>query len=262
MNTHTTPYTLLGVPLHLLTISNILDTIKKGLNAPPKFFHLVSINPETVIIAQSDSELMRIYHSADLALCDGSGVKIAATIHGIPIPERVPGSVLLPRLLDLAGQMSSTVVLIGSQSKLAEKIANCYSRSYPKAKFIGTIGYQNISKPTPSEEKEIESIVRSTRPRFVFVAFGTPYQEKWIDSHKELLDGAICMGVGGAFDYLAGAAKQPPQFISQLGLEWLFRLFFQPWRIKRQITRLPLFIFLVIREKMKSIMLRKNEQQS
>lgn len=255
-------FTLLGVPLHTLSLMNVLDTIKKGLLSKPKFMHIVSINPETITIAQSDSALMRIYNDADLALCDGIGVNFGAKLLGIPLNERIPGSVLLPLLLDLAGQISSTVVLIGSQANLADGIAKCYSRSYPKANFVGTYGYQNISNPTIQEERALESIVRSTRPRLVFVAFGTPYQERWIYEHKDLLKGAICMGVGGAFDYISGATRRPHPIIRRLGLEWAYRLITQPWRAKRQLMRLPLFVYLVLKEKIRSIMLRKNEQKS
>lgn len=254
-----TVYNFLGIPLNPLSTSNVLDIIKRGLLGKPTFTHIVSINPETVVLAQQDADLMHIYQKSDLALCDGSGIIIASHLLQIPITERVPGSILLPQLLDLAGQMSSTVVLIGSQAKIAESIAECYSRSYPKANFFGTYGYQNISKPTQEEERAIEVIVRTRRPRFVFVAFGTPYQEKWIEAHKDLLEGAICMGVGGAFDYLSGALKRPHPLVARFGFEWLFRLLTQPWRIKRQATRLPLFLLLVLKEKIKSIMLRKNE---
>jgi len=262
MSTLQSTHTILGVPLHDISMQNILDTIKKGLSSPPRFFHIVSVNPETLIIAQNDSELMRIYKKADLALCDGIGIQIASQLLGRKLKARIPGSVLLPQLLDLAGQISSTVVLIGSQVKIAENIADCYSRSYPKAKFVGTYGYQNISNPTIQEERTLESIVRSTRPRLVLVAFGTPHQEKWIEAHKELLKDSICMGVGGAFDYLSGAIQSPHPIIRRLGLEWAYRLITQPWRAKRQLTRLPLFVYLVLKEKIRSIMLRKNEQKS
>lgn len=175
-------------------------------------------------------------------------MSIAAKLQGFFIPERVPGSHLLPKLLELAGQMSLTVVLIGSQANLADNIAKCYSRAYPKATYIGIEGYKNKLHPTPEEEEHIESIVRSTRPHFVFVAFGSPYQELWINTHKKMLQESICMGVGGAFDYLSGASRRPSRIISAFGFEWLYRLIQQPWRIKRQLGRLPVFLGMVFKQ--------------
>ncbi len=239
---------LCKIPIDALTFSEVLEKIKLYLTAPRSFVHIVSVNPENVVIAHQNPSFMKIYQNADLALTDGIGIILGAKLLGMQISERVSGSVLLPRLLDLAGAMSLTVALIGSQADLALRLAQCYSRSYPEATFIGSNGYANWEKPTPEEERAIEAIVRSRRPHFVFVAFGSPAQELWIDSHRTLLEGSICMGVGGAFNYLAGASQTPPPFVRALGLEWAYRLITEPWRLKRQLTRLPIFIGLIISE--------------
>jgi N-acetylglucosaminyldiphosphoundecaprenol N-acetyl-beta-D-mannosaminyltransferase len=254
--------TLFQIPLDLLTINDVLEKIKLYLSAPRTFIHIVSINPENVVLTSQNSSFLNVCQSADLALTDGVGVALGARLLGHSIPERVQGSVLLPQLLDLAGQMSSTVVLIGSQANLADKIAKCYSRAYPKAKFIGVEGYKNKLKPTPQEERELESIVRSSRPHFVFVAFGSPFQELWIHTHKSMLQESICMGVGGAFDYLSGASRRPSSIIRSLGLEWLYRLIQEPWRAGRQIARLPLFCILVFKELIGVYNASNNEKKS
>lgn len=255
-------FSLLGIPLDPLTIDDVLDKIKLYISSPSRFVHIVSINPENVVIANQNEQFMHICKNADLALTDGIGVLLAARILGKSVPERVSGSVLLPKLLDLAGAMSSTVVLIGSQANLADSLARCYSRTYPKATFIGTNGYQNSQNPTLEEERDIEAIVRRTRPHFVFLALGSPTQEIWIDTHKKLLEGAICMGVGGAFDYLSGAIQQPQVIIRRMGLEWLYRLTIQPWRIQRQLKRLPIFIGMILKEWLWCIMHRTHEKTS
>ncbi|MCX6732290.1 MAG: WecB/TagA/CpsF family glycosyltransferase [Candidatus Roizmanbacteria bacterium] len=240
--------TLFQLPIDPLSLNDVLEKIKLYLSAPLQFKHIVSINPENVVVAHQNSSFLEVCQHADLALTDGIGIVIAAKLQGLFIPERVSGSYLLPKLLELAGQMSSRVVLIGSQANLADSIAKCYSRAYPKATYIGIEGYQNKLNPTPEEEAHIESIVRDTRPHFVFVAFGSPYQELWINTHKKMLQESICMGVGGAFDYLSGASRRPSNAISSTGFEWLYRLIRQPWRAKRQISRLPIFIGMVLKQ--------------
>ncbi|MFH0773784.1 MAG: WecB/TagA/CpsF family glycosyltransferase [bacterium] len=239
--------TLFQVPIDPLTISDVLEKIKLYLSALPKFIHIVSVNPENIVIAQHNSSFLAVCKNADLALTDGIGVILGAKLLGISLPERVSGSVLLPQLLDLAGAMSLRVVLIGSQANLANIIAKCYARSYPKATFIGMEGYKNVQFPTQEEEQHVEDIVRSTRPHFVFVAFGSPYQELWIDTHKKLLCTSICMGVGGGFDYLSGASQKPPNSVRSFGLEWLYRLIRQPHRMRRQGSRLPIFVGMVFK---------------
>lgn len=260
MMTQEKRFSYLGLPLDPLTHYDVLDKIKKYLSAPPIFRHIVSINPENIVIAQNNARYREVCSTADLALTDGIGVMIGAKMIGKNIPERIPGSKLLPELLDLAGAMSLTVVLIGSQANLALRLAQCYSRSYPKATYIGINGYQDKLKPTQEEEKRIEDIVRTTRPHFIFVAFGSPFQEIWIDTHKTLLKASICMGVGGAFNYLSGLSHRPPSILTRFGLEWLYRLVTEPWRISRQLTRLPYFIVLAFKQWIWCIMHPQNEQ--
>lgn len=251
---------LFQVPIDPLTIKDVLEEINIHLSSPLKFMHIVSVNPENIVIAQHNPSYLAVCKNADLALTDGIGVVLGARLLGISIPERIPGSILLPQLLDLAGEMSLTVVLIGSRTNLADKIAQCYFRSYPKATFIGLAGYKNKQFPTPGEEKHIEDIVRSTRPHFVFVAFGSPYQELWIEAHKILLQESICMGVGGGFDYLSGASKRPPKLIQSFGLEWFYRLIREPSRASRQLRRLPLFAGMVLKLVVYGIMHPHHEQ--
>lgn len=254
--------TLFQVPIDLLTTSDVLEKIKMYLSAPLKFTHIVSINPENIVIAQNNSLFRIVCQNADLALTDGIGVVLGARLLGFSVPERIPGSVLLPLLLDLVGRMSLRAVLIGSQTNLADKIAMCYSRSYPEATFIGLEGYNNKESPTPEEERRIEDIVCNTRPHFVFIAFGSPYQELWIDTHKKLLWTSICMGVGGGFDYLSGASRKPPYVIRSLGLEWVYRLIREPWRVRRQFARLPLFTEMILKQWIWCIMHPQNEKAS
>jgi len=244
-----TRFEFLGVPIDTYSTDEVLEKIKKYINTPSGFFHIVSINPENVVVANHNSQFRSVCNESSLALCDGVGVLFGARILGIPLKGRTQGSVLLPRLLDLAGQLSLSVVLIGSQANLADTIAKCYNQSYPKAKFTGIQGYQNISNPTPEEERAVLSIVNATRPHMIFAAFGSPSQELWFYSHKHLFKDTLCMGVGGGFNYISGASKQPGRYVRQFGLEWLYRLITEPKRIQRQLTRLPLFVRMVIKEK-------------
>ncbi len=79
----------------------------------------------------------------------------------------------------------------------------------------------------------------------LFVAFGHIKQEKWIANNLEKIPVKVMMGVGGAFDYLSGNVLRAPKWVRSLGLEWLFRLVLQPWRIKRQLS-LFMFLWLII----------------
>jgi N-acetylglucosaminyldiphosphoundecaprenol N-acetyl-beta-D-mannosaminyltransferase len=83
----------------------------------------------------------------------------------------------------------------------------------------------------------------------LFVALGAPKQEFWINKNLDKIPVKVAIGVGGAFDYISGKTPRAPTFIRSVGLEWLFRLVVQPWRIKRQLALIE-FIRLVVKEKL------------
>lgn len=234
---------ILEVRLVLRSRQDILEQIKKYIEKPSGFFHIVSINPENLISSQENLEFKKVIEAGQIQLIDGVGVVIAGKILGFEL-ERFTGVDLMQELMKLANTLRLRVVLIGGKQNLAIQLAECYSRSYPKAKFFGLEGIKNIKNPLASEEKNILSIVSQFKPHLLFAAFGSPDQELWLDRHKSHLTGIVCMGVGGAFDYLAGVVPRAPKFLRLIGLEWLFRLTIEPWRWRRQL-RLLKFSWLV-----------------
>lgn len=240
---------ILGISILSETKSNILENILKYTEHPAGFFHVVSLNPENLVVAVGDRVFKRVIETAQIKIVDGIGVVMAGRWLDIQVGERVTGVGLMEELLKRASDRRLRVLMIGGKGKLADELSQCYFTKYPKAKFKGLQGIANIKKPTKEEEDKIFSIVAAYKPHLIFVAFGSPDQELWIDRHKRQLTGSVIMGVGGAFDYLSGKIIRPPVFIQKIGLEWFYRLVRQPWRWRRQL-RLLKFIWLVLKEKL------------
>ncbi len=226
----------------------VLEKIKKYTIYPKDYLHIVSLNPEIIVIASEQKKFEKVVREAQIKLVDGIGVVWAARTLGIKIGERIAGVDVMKDLLTMANDLRLRVLLIGGRPNLALRLAQCYRELYPQANFKGIEGIENIAIPTQSEEKELFSIVSAYKPHFVFVSFGSPEQELWIDRHKDKFSKMVCIGVGGAFDYEAGRVERAPSFLRSIGLEWLFRLLVQPWRWRSQL-RLLQFIWLVIKEK-------------
>jgi len=239
---------LLGISLPRGSKKDILDKIIKYTLLNKQFIHIVSLNPENIVIAQHDKLFKEIVNKAQIKIIDGVGVVIAAQILNINVGTRIPGVDLVQKLIERSSVGRLRVVLIGGKDKLAEYMADCYNRSYPKAKFIGITGIKDIENIKKSEEEEVITIITDTKPHLILVAFGSPYQEKWIWKNRKWFKGIVCMGVGGSFDYLSGRINRPPLFLRELGLEWLYRLVIQPWRWRRQL-RLIKFTWLVLKQK-------------
>ncbi|RLC81125.1 MAG: glycosyltransferase [Chloroflexi bacterium] len=244
MNARSSAY-ILGI-----RVDNI--TYEEALQAFENFIHegsphqVVTINPELVIISIRDPEFREIANSASMVLPDGVGLLWASRVLGCPLRERVTGVDTLERFAALAAQRGYRPFLLGAAPGVAERVAHTLACRYPGFRAAGTYA----GSPLPSEEERIVEMVRQAEPDVLFVAYGSPAQEKWIARNLERLGAPVAMGVGGAFDFIAGVVPRAPQFIRRLGLEWLFRLAIQPWRWRRQLA-LVKFCLLVLQERMR-----------
>ena len=241
---------ILGVRIKDDSKKVILEQIIKYIHQPSGFFHIVSLNPESLVIVQEDKEFKKVIETAQIKIIDGVGIVLAARILGIHIGERVTGVELMEGLMKLAEKMRLRVLFVGGRPNLALRCAQCQQEKYPEAEFFGTIGFSDIKNPTKKEEEDILTIVRHHKPHLIFAAFGSPWQELWLARHSKEFNGIIGMGVGQGLDIIAGIAKRAPIWVQNIGLEWLYRLFTQPWRWRRQV-KLVKFIYEVIKERLR-----------
>lgn len=240
---------LLGVEVGYDSEKDILEKIKKVIENPKEFYHVVSINPENVIISQKTRTFREVIGKAQIKINDGVGIVVASQILGLGTVPRLTGMDLMDKLLNMASERRIRVVFIGGKGNLAEEMSDCYNHAYAEAKSIGVQGIKDIRNYGEEESKKLISIVTDYKPRLLFVAFGSPDQELWLYKNRPSLKGIVCMGVGGGFDFATKRVKRAPKLLRHIGLEWLFRLFLQPWRVQRQLTRLPYFIWLVVKER-------------
>lgn len=176
------------------------------------------------------------------------------------VSEVVPGRWLFEELVQKAAKEEKRVFLLGGRPGVAEKAAIKIKKfkiknlnDISKFKIIGESGpwlnfkgepvdegQKNLPAQAGIEKKVIQEI-NKFKPDFLFVGFGCPKQEKWLDRKLAKLNVGAAMTVGGAFDYLAGEVPEPPARLTEAGLEWLWRLLTQPWRIRRIFTAVVMF---------------------
>ncbi len=241
---------ILGITIAPSSKQESLEKILLYIGKPTGIFHIVSLNPENMVISTENESFKRVVETAQMKIVDGVGIVLAGRWLGVEVGERMTGVGLMEDLLKMASDRRLRVLMIGGKENLADELAKCYKDQFPKAMFKGIQGIKNIQKPEVAEEGKIFSIVTDYKPHFVFVAFGSPMQELWIERHKNEFDNCVVMGVGGAFDYLSGNIVRSPVLIQKIGGEWLYRLIIQPWRWRRQL-RLLKFIGLIFQEKWK-----------
>ncbi len=238
-----------GVIVKPSSYKSILEKTRMYISHRNGFFHIVSLNPEIIVLGAHHKEFRAVLNSADITLADGNGLYIACRLLGIPVDEHMTGVDTMRYLLEYIGKERLSALFIGGKAKVAEKLAECYLEKYPEARFIGIQGVSDIGQLSVQEEEDaITAIVVEHKPHFVFASFGSPQQELWLSSHKHLFSQSICMGVGGSFDFLSGEVRRAPRWIRSIGMEWVYRLVQQPWRWRRQL-RLLEFIKLVFLQK-------------
>lgn len=205
---------------------------------------VVTLNPEMVMAARHDAALRQAILSADLVLPDGIGIVWALRLRGERVPQRVTGVDLLEAFAALAVTHGFRIFLLGAAPGVAEAAARRLVARHPGLLIVGT----HAGSPDDSAAPEILSRIRASDADVVCVAFGVPAQEQWIASHRAQLGAVVALGVGGAFDFIAGRAPRAPRWMRQAGLEWLYRLVRQPWRWRRMLA-LPRFAVAVLRDR-------------
>jgi N-acetylglucosaminyldiphosphoundecaprenol N-acetyl-beta-D-mannosaminyltransferase len=217
-----------------------LDRIEQFVDAGGH--HLVAtVNPEFVMRARSDQDFARVLESADLCLADGSGVVWAARRQGCAMREPVTGVDLIPPLAALCARRGFRIFLLGAAPGVANDLATRLRVEHPGLEVEAHAG-----TPDPSADAATLALIRAHKPQVLLVAYGHPKQELWIDRMHESLGVAVAMGVGGSFDYLTGRIPRAPTWMRRAGLEWLFRLVRQPWRVRRMAV-LPIYALRVLR---------------
>jgi len=238
----------LGIMFRPSSKKDILEKIFIHRGQKSDFIHVVSLNPENMVIAQHDREYRNILSQSDLQIVDGIGTALGSRLLGFSSTDRITGVDLMEEVIKSSAKTGLRILLLGGKPNLAEHLANCYKQKYPHLSIKGKMGFKDILALKKDEEKKVLAIVADYRPQIIFAAFGSPTQEKWFYANRKHLFGSIGIGVGGAFDFLAGETPRAPQALRSFGFEWLYRLIVEPWRFKRQL-RLITFIYLVCKQK-------------
>jgi N-acetylglucosaminyldiphosphoundecaprenol N-acetyl-beta-D-mannosaminyltransferase len=231
---------ILDIAVDDVTMEEAVDRLVRWA-ASGSSHHAVTVNPEFIMAARRDPAFAAVLNGADLAVPDGVGLIWAARWRRTPLRERVAGVDLVQRVAAAAAQQGLRLYLLGAQPGIAEAAASRLTEAHTHLVVAGTYG----GSPSAAEEDAIVARIIAARPHILFVAYGAPQQDLWIARNRARLGVGVAMGVGGAFDFIAGRSQRAPGWIQHLGLEWLFRLYHEPWRWRRMLA-LPRFAWAVI----------------
>lgn len=238
MNTTVQVFPVLGLPVHLSDNypGYLLSRLNQGLGS-----HVVTLNAEMCMQAEKTSRLANIINSADLVIPDGAGIVFYLRLKGKKI-KRFPGIELAESLLSQITTFypSPSVFFFGGAPGVGIAASETWHHKIPEVAIVCQHGYLS-----GDEETQLKETLKQLQPQLIFVGLGVPRQEFWIAENKHLCPHSIWVGVGGSFDIWAGTKERAPAWFCDNNLEWLYRLYQEPWRWRRMLA-LPQFAWKAI----------------
>ncbi|KKU44929.1 MAG: N-acetylmannosaminyltransferase [Microgenomates group bacterium GW2011_GWC2_46_7] len=244
------PVEIFGVPIFGTRKVEVLNKI--GLQRK-EMLHLTTVNSEYVMEARRNNKFKEIL-AHTWTVVDSWGVmwalRLLAVAQGKQV-ERVSGVELVEEILKRASGKGEKVFLLGAQPGIAEKAATEMARRYPGARYAWFEGARTVAVEESEEASMTIAKINGFEPDYLLVAYGSPWQDIWIEENRPYLRTRVAMGVGGVLDEWAGVVSICPKWLDQLGLKWGWRVIHEPWRWKRVLKVLH-FGALVIWKKVSS----------
>lgn len=224
---------LMNTEIDNLTMDETLDVID-SLIKEDNCSYVVTPNVDHIVQLEKDEELKRVYENASLILTDGKPLIWISNWYKTPIKEKISGSDLFPRVCDLAAKKGYTMYLLGAAEGVADKAAKNLMNKYKGLNIVGTYSPPFGFEKDKLELKKIERQIQEVHPDILIVGLGCPKQEKYMYHHCKELDVPISFGLGASIDFEAGNIKRAPRWMSEHGLEWLYRITQDPKRLAKR----------------------------
>jgi len=233
---------ILGVPIDSISLREAILLIQEMLASPVQR-HVMTPNSEMLVEAFHNPAFFSVLQKTALNVPDSAGLLWAARKTGQVLLERVAGVDVVAHVCrELHEDMP--VFFLGGRNGVARCAFLTLREQNSQLHVVGV--YEG--SPRDEDLDEIVRRVNKAKPVILFVAYGSPQQDMWISRNLHRMPSVrIAMGVGGTFDFLAGKAKRAPMWMQRIGLEWLWRVIREPWRIRRICTAVIVFPWLVMR---------------
>jgi N-acetylglucosaminyldiphosphoundecaprenol N-acetyl-beta-D-mannosaminyltransferase len=241
-------FRVLGVNVDAVQIPDVIAQMESWIAEHTGSHFIAVAGMHGVTEAQRDPAFKRILNGADLVVPDGMPLVWLARRRAIPLKRRVYGPELMIDFCHGTTAKGYRHFLYGGDPVVVGNLAAVLRQRYPG--IVIAEAYSPPFRPlTEAEETEITNRLNGSAIDVLWVALGCPRQERWMHVHRDKLRVPVMVGVGAAFDFIAGAKRQAPRWMREIGLEWLFRLLQEPRRLwHRYIVYGSEFVFRVILE--------------
>lgn len=210
--------------------------------------YVVTPNLDHIVLIESDKEFAEIYQKADLVVADGKPLLWISKYLKNPIKEKISGSDLFPRMCDLAAKRGYSIFILGAAEGVADKAARNLVEKNPGLQITGTYSPPIGFEKNKEELEYIQQIITKANPDILAVSLGSPKGEKFIYRHLKCYGVPLGISIGATIDFEAGNVKRAPKWMSNHGLEWLFRIIQDPKRLIKRYWNDLIKIFPIIKK--------------
>jgi len=237
---------ILGVDFSLLSYEDVMTAIQ-GWRQNRERHYVTLTPPHSVVMCRRDRHLRQATNGARLALPDGVGVILAATLLGYPHHGRVSGPTLMLKLCEVGRDSGVRHFFYGGRPGVTDVLGLKLAAQFPGLVVAGAYcpPFRDLAA---EEDAEIIRYINRCRPSIVWVGLGSPKQEKWMAAHLGKINAAALIGVGAAFDFHSGRVKWAPKWVRTMGIEWAYRLVKEPRRMWRRNVNSIVFLAGILRQ--------------
>jgi N-acetylglucosaminyldiphosphoundecaprenol N-acetyl-beta-D-mannosaminyltransferase len=238
---------ILGVRVSSINMDGAVATIERWIGERSrKYVCITSVHG--VMESRRDQRLQTIHNEAGMATPDGMPLVWLLRLLGKSRTDRVYGPDLMRKLTTVSSLRGYRQFYYGGAEGVADKLKQVLVNAHPELQVVGAF-CPPFRELTPAEDQVVINIINAAQPHILWVGLSTPKQEIWMARHLGLIEAPVMIGVGAAFDFLAGTKRQAPLWMQRRGLEWAFRLCAEPRRLWRRYAYIvPGFTLLAVGE--------------
>lgn len=226
-------FDVLGVRVDAVQIQELAAQIESWIHETGRRRTVAATSMHGIVEAQRDASFKEILNSMDAVVPDGMPLVLLGRRAGHDLPRRVYGPDLMLEVCRKTAGPSYRHFFYGGEPGVPELLAEALKRRFPSLNVCGT-----FSPPFRAleldEHRRVMAMISDATPDVLWVALGTPKQERWMHEQVGSLPVPVLVSVGAAFDILSGRRRQAPAWMRERGLEWLFRFLQEPRRLWRR----------------------------
>jgi N-acetylglucosaminyldiphosphoundecaprenol N-acetyl-beta-D-mannosaminyltransferase len=234
--------------IHAVAIEDVLMRIQEWVNEKSKTHYVVAANVHVVMEGCHNEKMKAALGQADLVTPDGMPLVFVGKLRGFSLRQRTDGPGLMEAALKQGAPIGWRHYFYGSTPEVLAVLQSKIRERWPEIQIAGSYS-PPFRTLTVEEDQAVVNEINAASADILWVGLGCPKQELWMLTHKDMLRIPVMLGVGQAFDLLAGTRQRAPRWMCNIGLEWFYRFIHEPRRLwKRYLINNPWFILLVLHE--------------